>query len=232
MSHAMTFMKTFETPTVPEVMTKEALDEAIAMTEMFHIVAIHPTRVASEENHFLGSVLDRNKAREVFELDADHPAFFRCTCTSKEFFETGSISEEIIMVFAFFKLIDIGVLTAQIVPRRARGRPKTVSSWSDVSGGPKAQDGALFLKDIERNPPLKYYQWRCVVIWKGKNVVGVLFACAKVDSTWSWTLHFPDFAGTKDEGNVDVCAIELAERLAKACEMGLGGPSPVAPPPS
>jgi hypothetical protein len=137
--------------------TKAVLDKAIAITQKYNIVTIRPTLVKEEDTAFLDAVLDRARAREVWELPDDHPGYFVCTCTSQEFYESGSISEEIVIVFAFLNLINIGVLTAQIVPRRARGRPKTVSSWDDVSGGPRAQNAAWFLKDIERNRKMNFY---------------------------------------------------------------------------
>ena len=124
------------------------------------------------------------------------------------------------MVFPYLKLINIGVLTAQIVPRRARGRPKTVSSWDDVSGGPRTQNVAWFLKDIERNRKMKYYQWRVVVKWGNHTT-----------RAWIWELFFPDFVGTKDEGTLDISIILLAEGLAKAGDLGLAGPAGTAPPP-
>ena len=111
-------------------MTKAVLDKAIATTQKYNIVNIRPTLVKEEDNAFLDAVLDRARACDVWELPDDHPGYFAFTCTSQEFYESGSISEAIVMVFAFLNLINIGVLTAQIVPRRARGRPKTVSSWA------------------------------------------------------------------------------------------------------
>ena len=115
------YMKTFETSTVPRIVTKAILVKAIANTQKYNIVTIRPTRDKSEENSFLASVLDRDKARELWGLPDDHPGFFVCTCTSQDYMESGSISEEIVMVFAFLELINIGVLTVNIVPRRARG---------------------------------------------------------------------------------------------------------------
>ena len=52
------------------------------------------------------------------------------------------------MVFAFYECINIGVLIAQIVPRRARGRPRRVYSWSDMTASPKTVGAAWYLHDI------------------------------------------------------------------------------------
>ena len=76
---------------------------------------------------------------------------------------------------------------------------------------------------------MKYYQWRVVVKWGLRDVVGVLRGCDKTARGWMWELYFPEFVGTKDEGTLDVTIIQLAEGLAKADDLGLAGPARVAP---
>jgi hypothetical protein len=138
------------------------------------------------------------------------------------------------LFFAYFGSINMGVLTAQIVPRRSGGRPITVaSSWSDVSGGAvttKAHNPAWFLKELETRSPFRYYQWQCIVSWNWLQVVGIVFSCNKVNGIMLWSLYFPDYVETKDEGTRVVNAVQLAEALAPAGKLGLAGPSLIAPP--
>ena len=109
---------------------------------MYHLVSVQPTLVKSKESPFFEALLDRNKARAIFGLPDHHPAYISCTCTSSEFAQTGSISEEIGMVLVFLGLLNARLLTQNIVPRASWGRPTTLSSWADTSGGNCSRDAA------------------------------------------------------------------------------------------
>ena len=96
-----------------------------------------------------------------------------CWRTSKELAHSGSVSEEIFMVFEFLGLINARILTQNIVPRQGTGRPLTVSCWHVTSGGTSSRTAAQFYGEIQKQP-LKYYHWCAVVVVDDIYTVGVV----------------------------------------------------------
>ena len=218
------YMTSFEEPSVPAEMSLRNLEAAINLVKLFHLVSIKPTLVKSEESPFLDALLDRNKARVIFNLADDHPAYMSCWCTSKEFAHSGSVSEEIVMVFVSLGLINAKILTQHIMPRQGPGRPLTVSGWSDTSGGTGIRTAAYFYGEIQKQP-LKYYQWRAVVVVDDTYKVGVVRDLKKPDR-FMWELFFLD----SDKDPIWLNDTQLADALYTARRLGVAGPSPVAPP--
>ena len=71
------FMTSFEEPSVPAEMSLQNLEAAINLVKLFHLVSIKPTLDKSEESPFLDALLDRNKARDIFNLADDHKLFWQ-----------------------------------------------------------------------------------------------------------------------------------------------------------
>ena len=69
------YMTTFEEPSVPAEMSLRNLGAAIHLVKLLHLDSIKPTLDKSEESPFLDALLDRNKARGIFNLADDHPAY-------------------------------------------------------------------------------------------------------------------------------------------------------------
>ena len=69
------YMTSFEEPSVPAEMSLRNLGAAINLVKLLHLVSIKPTLDKSEESPFLDALLDRNKARGIFNLADDHPAY-------------------------------------------------------------------------------------------------------------------------------------------------------------
>ena len=224
---ATTWMgKTFnENARVPAVLVETALAKILVSARMFGLVMITPVKAASEENAFITPLLSleaRERIREIWHLDAEHSAHLKCTCTSAEFMQSGDISEEIVMVLVFLKLIDIDVLTSRIVSRKKVGRPRSQSTWSDKGGGATTRSEEWYLNDIEKNKPGKYYKWQVIVVRNGTNRVGVVRAFKVVKHVRLWEIGFPDFV---EEGAVDLTAMELAQALFDGANFGVLGPA-------
>ncbi len=191
------------------------------------LVTVGPCLPAKEENSFIRALIgkDRSAVRRVFQLESDHPGYLQCKCSSPAFFQSGTMSVEILMVLAHLGLINVEMLVASVITRRRAGRPSTTGKWSDTKGATTSRGASWYLNDINKNRPGKYFKWQVVVKKNGRNIVGKVGAPQdKGRGMYHWQVDFP--GDGSPAASLDLSAEALAEALHQASELGFQGPAP------